>query len=316
MEDKHVAVGQLERHQVLVILASIMQHWKRRVLIAALPVSALAQSPSPRISAIRCGASGAASTVPALTWHGDVVQWAEWPVRLGAQGIRSRIIVARMPAARLQFALDIARRDDVVIPWSLNEAPSDAIVAVNAGQFTDAGPWGWVVHKQKELQPPGVGPLAGAFVVDSAGGIAILTPQEIASWRSPLRAIEAVQSYPMLLVGASQALRALCSTTSGIDLTHRDARLAIGVSRDRNGETQVLLALSRFEAPGGVATRVPIGPTTPEMAEIMRRLGADRAMMLDGGLSAQMLVRTLSATTRWPGLRDVPLALVARLRRD
>ena len=172
------------------------------------------------------------------------------------------------------------------------------------------------MHKQKELQPPGVGPLAGAFVVDSAGGIAILTSREIALWRAPLRAIEAVQSYPMLLDGAARAPRALCSATSGIDLTHRDARLAIGLSRGRGGETLILLALSRFEAPGGVATRVPIGPTTPEMAEIMRRLGADRAMMLDGGLSAQMLVRTSNDTTRWPGLRDVPLALVARLRRD
>jgi hypothetical protein len=50
------------------------------------------------------------------------------------------------------------------------------------------------------------------------------------------------------------------------------------------------------------------------MAEIMRQLGADIALMLDGGLSAQMLVRAAADSARWPGLRNVPLALVGRLR--
>jgi hypothetical protein len=44
----------------------------------------------------------------------------------------------------------------------------------------------------------------------------------------------------------------------------------------------------------------------------MQRLGAVRALMLDGGLSAQLLVREGRSTTSWPGLRRVPLALVAR----
>ena len=182
---------------------------------------------------------------------------------------------------------------------------------MNAGQFTDAGPWGWVVHKQHELQPPGVGPLTGAFVVDSAGAVALLTADELATWRTPLRALEAMQSYPMLLTGNGYPSSALCDARAGLDLTHRDARMAVGITRDNH----VLFVLTRFVAPGGSATRIPIGPTTPEMAEILRRLGADRAMMLDGGLSAQMLVRSVAGTVRWPGLRSVPLALVGRVRR-
>jgi exopolysaccharide biosynthesis protein len=220
-----------------------------------------------------------------------------------------------MPASAVRFTLEIARRDNVMVPWSLADAPPEASIAFNAGQFTDAGPWGWIVHKQKELQPPGVGPLAGAFAADSAGMAEVLSAEEMRAWRTTGRAVEALQSYPMLLVGEARPPAALCDAQAGVDLLHRDARLAIGVTRDVSGTRDVLVVMSRYEMPGGTATRVPIGPTTPEMAEIMRRLGADRALMLDGGLSAQMLVRTARDTSRWPGLRAVPLGLAARLRR-
>jgi hypothetical protein len=258
---------------------------------------------------VRCDAQ-IAPAAPRLSWRGAVVQTAEWPVQLGLRAVANRIVVVRMPSAAVSFSLEIAKRGERAIPWSLADAPADAIVALNAGQFTDAGPWGWVVHKSVERQPPGAGTLAGAFVVDSAGAVAIVSPDELPSWRAPLRAVEAVQSYPLLLVDGARAPAALCDAHSGLDLEHRDARLAIGVTADQH----VLIALSRFEMAPGVATRVPIGPTTPEMAEIMRQLGAVRAVMLDGGLSAQLLVRSGGSVQRWPGLRDVPLALVARLR--
>jgi uncharacterized protein YigE (DUF2233 family) len=279
------------------------------LVVLAVPAGAHSQAAPTHINAIRCDSTGAIAA-PSLSWRGDVVRWAEWRVQLGARKVPVRVIVARMPAARMKFTLEIARRDDVAVPWSLDEAPNDALLAVNAGQFTDEGPWGWVVHKQRELQPPGVGPLAGAFVVDSVGAVALLNAAEIDGWRVPMRAVEAVQSYPMLLAGGGVVPRAMCDAKAGLDLTHRDTRLAIGTTRDGD----VLFALTRYEVPGGTATRFPIGPTTPEMAEIMRRLGADRALMLDGGLSAQMLVRAAQDTARWPGLRNVPLALVGRSR--
>lgn len=265
-----------------------------------------------RITAIQCAATSTlAARAPLLAWRGDVVQHAEWSVRLGANAVRNRLIIVRMPTSRMSFVLDVARRGDAMVPWSLETAPRDADVALNAGQFTDAGPWGWVVHRHQELRPPGVGPLAGAFVVDSGGAVAILNASELASWRAPLRAVEAIQSYPMLLSDSARPPLALCDARAGVDLTHRDARLAIGLTRDG----VLLIVMSRYVLPGGSISRVPIGPTTPETAEIMRRLGAERALMLDGGLSAQLLVREGQDALRWPGLRAVPLALLARVRR-
>lgn len=281
----------------------------RWILFGAIAASAGAQSAPTQINAIRCDAVSSIAA-PRLSWRGDVVTWAEWAVRLGGNGVRNRIIVVRAPTNQLQFVLDIARRDGEMLPWSLENAPADARIALNAGQFTDAGPWGWVVHSHRELQAPGAGPLAGAFVVESSGAVSILSANEIAAWRVPLRAREAFQSYPTLLTTGARAPGALCDPRGGLDLTHRDARLAIGLTSDG----QVLLVMSRFEIPGGSTTRFPIGPTTPEMAEIMRRLGADRALMLDGGLSAQLAVRSSRDSARWAGLRSVPLALIARLR--
>jgi len=292
-------------------------HGALAVVLPALWASLMTAQPSPtRIAAIRCDARRDAPlpvATPALTWRGDVVQWAEWPVRLGPNGVRNRLVVARMPASRVRFTLEIARDGGHMLPWSLEQAPADAQLAVNAGQFTDDGPWGWVVHKQRELQPPGSGALAGAFVVDSGGAVTLVTPEEIPAWRATRRAIEAVQSYPMLLIGDGRAPAALCDTAAGLDLTHRDTRLAIGLTTDARGQVQVLFVLSRYEVPGGGPTRIPIGPTTPEMAEILRRLGAHRALMLDGGLSAQMLVRSAADSARWPGWRSVPLALAGRV---
>jgi hypothetical protein len=42
----------------------------------------------------------------------------------------------------------------------------------------------------------------------------------------------------------------------------------------------------------------------------MGALGARQAMLLDGGISAQLLLRTPTGTERWSGLRRVPLALL------
>jgi hypothetical protein len=50
----------------------------------------------------------------------------------------------------------------------------------------------------------------------------------------------------------------------------------------------------------------------PEMAAVMGALGCAQAVLLDGGLSAQLLVRDPAGAARaWPGTRRVPLGLVA-----
>ena len=278
-------------------------------LVCASPTIGDAQTQATRIHPVVCEPH-LPVVAPSLAWRGDVVRWAEWPVQLSSAAVRARIMIVKVPARRMHFLLAANRVGNTIAPWSIATAPADVNFAANAGQFTDDGPWGWVVHNGRELQSPGSGPLAGALVVDSSGAVEIVTARDIRLWRSPLRVREAVQSYPILLEGKGQPPNALCNAASGVDLTHRDTRLAVGTTRTGD----VIFALSQFEVPGGVATRIPIGPTTPEMAEILRQLGAVRALMLDGGLSAQMLVRSGADSAQWPGLRDVPLALVGRLK--
>ncbi len=93
----------------------------------------------------------------------------------------------------------------------------------------------------------------------------------------------------------------------GVDLSHRDARLALGVQRDG----RLLIAMTRFEGLGGILANLPVGLTTPEMAAVMGALGARTAVLLDGGISCQLLIRDPGETHRWPGWRRVALGLVA-----
>jgi len=93
-------------------------------------------------------------------------------------------------------------------------------------------------------------------------------------------------------------------------LGHRDSRLAIGVLADGS----LIVALTRFTGLGKTGETIPWGPTVPEMAAFMRSLGCVRAMLLDGGISSQLVVRDGDGRlTRWPNWRPVPLALVVSL---
>jgi exopolysaccharide biosynthesis protein len=96
-----------------------------------------------------------------------------------------------------------------------------------------------------------------------------------------------------------------------VNLEHRDARLALGTL----GDGRVLIALTRFDALGGSFGRIPFGLTTPEMAAVMGALGCREALALDGGISAQLLLRQKDGVVRtWPAIRSVPLGLIARTK--
>ena len=200
---------------------------------------------------------------------------------------------------------EIRRPDGRPGPWSIDSAPAEAVVALNAGQFTSRGPWGWVVRDGVELRPPGSGPLAPALVVDAEGEVRLLPAEEIAAARGSGRVRETIQSYPALLAGEGQIPPALLEPGRGVDLEHRDARLALCVLRDG----RLLLALTRFEALGGALSTLF---TTPETAALMGALGCRRSMLLDGGISSQLRLRERDGTVhRWRGIRRVPLALLA-----
>jgi exopolysaccharide biosynthesis protein len=186
----------------------------------------------------------------------------------------------------------------------------DVAVALDAGQFRHRLPWGWVVSQGHELLPAEYAPLAGAVVVTHSGAVRIVAPDSVALERSRGTALEAFQSYPMLLQDGKVPLP-LREPGHGVDLAHRDARLAFGVGTDG----RVIIALTRFNALGESFGRVPLGLTSPEMAAVMGAMGCRQALLLDGGISGQLMARGMDGSVRsWPGTRRVPLGLVGRPR--
>jgi hypothetical protein len=225
---------------------------------------------------------------------------------------RIRVVVVRLEPARFRLSLENGMAPGGFLQvWNLDQAPSAAAVALNAGMFEGDGAWGWVVHAGVEYRAPRTGPLAAAVVVDSSGAVRLVDDAAVEALRSTggLGGIrEAFQSYPVLLEDGG-ALPALLTTPGGeINLTHRDARLALGV--DSAG--RMLIALTRFDALGPSFGSIPFGLTIPETALVLRALGAETAVALDGGISAQLLLRDAAGTVhKWPGLRTVPLGLSA-----
>ena len=77
---------------------------------------------------------------------------------------------------------------------------------------------------------------------------------------------------------------------------------------------RVVIAITRFNALGDAAAKVPFGLTVPEMAALMGALGCRRAVSLDGGISGQLAVREGSALRKWTAWRYVPLGLLVLAR--
>jgi uncharacterized protein YigE (DUF2233 family) len=192
--------------------------------------------------------------------------------------------------------------------WTVDRA-SDAALALNAGMFVEQLPWGWVVMNGRERLTPGHGPLSSALVGLADGRLVWIDGDDVSAWRRRAgRDVRfAFQSYPTLLAGDGAVPVAL--RDGAINATHRDARLALGL--DRQG--RLLVAMTRLDVPIPGADRVPFGLTVPEMAAVMGALGARNAMLLDGGISAQLTISDSTGHARvWKGLRKVPLALVVR----
>jgi hypothetical protein len=237
-------------------------------------------------------------------WHREITMAEKGPLA------SVRVHAIRIEPSRVHFTLDSATRSNGTSgAWTVARIQKDALVAVNTGQFIGGVVWGWVVHNGMETSPPGSGTLAMSFVVDSAGIPSMLTPGELPQGRGHVRL--AFQSYPALLTGDGDLPIELQAPGRGVDLDHRDSRLAIGMLADGS----IILALTRFSALGVSAETLPWGPTVVEMAEFMRAHGCRRAMMLDGGISSQMALRLADGTVRtWSNWRKVPLGLLVRSR--
>jgi hypothetical protein len=236
------------------------------------------------------------------------VRWGELQLSGDGEAWRIRAILVQLDPKLVRLETrSLQRADGRPLRWNVDSAPSEAIVALNAGQFTSSGPWGWLVKGGVERRPPGTGPLAPALVVDTTGAVRLLPPDSIAGTRGDPAVREAFQSYPSLLVHDGEIPRPLREAGLGVDLEHRDARLALGLDRG----DRLLIAITRFEGLGGALSNLPFGLTTPEMAALLGALGCRRAMLLDGGISSQLLLRRPGGETRaWRGIRQVPLGLV------
>ena len=259
-------------------------------------------------------AGAAPAVVDAVQWREAApgIEWGEMRLAGSGEAWRVRVIVARIDPRLARFSLTPDERSPSGAPaWSVSRAPDSAVVALNAGQFGSGGTWGWVVRDGREVQPPGSGPLAPALVVDGDGAVHIVPPDSIAAVRASGSVATAIQSYPALLLGDGDVPFPLRSSGLGVNVHHRDARLAIGVMRDG----RVLVALTRFEGLRGALSVLPFGFTTPEMAAVMGALGASRAVLLDGGISGQLRVRDRDGTAHeWDALRRVPLGLLVSPR--
>ena len=254
---------------------------------------------------------GTAALARRVAWRAgaDGVEWGELYLRGASEAWRTRVVVVRIDPRRVELSLAPAFTDNR--RWTVNDAGDGTALAFDAGQFRGSLPWGWVVSDGREILAPQYAPLAGAVVVDSSGGVRIAAPDSVAAERGRGTAREAFQSYPMLLVdGAVPA--ALTEAGRGVNVGHRDSRLALGTLADG----RVVVALTRFDALGETLGRLPFGLTSAEMAAVMGALGCRQALLLDGGISGQLLVREAAGSVRtWPGTRSVPLGLVGRPRR-
>jgi phosphodiester glycosidase len=253
----------------------------------------------------------AAALSSALHWRGASpgIEWGDAELSAPGEGWRTKLVVVRIDPARHRFALQMGQGASFDPAWSVDSAGDSALVAVNAGQFSRMLPWGWLVNDGRELAKPGVGPLSMAVVFDSSGAVRFVAADSIGAERARGHVASAFQSYPTLLTGDGEVPPILRSPgpSPSIDLAHRDSRVAIGELRDG----RILIAMTRFNALGDAAAKVPFGLTIPEMSALMGALGCRRAVSLDGGISGQLAVRESSGEVRrWRAWRFVPLGLL------
>lgn len=254
--------------------------------------------------------SGSTLLADAVSWQAGTagIEWGELPLKGASEAWRTRLIVVRLDPRLV--ALSLITAFTAKQSWTIANADREVAVALDAGQFRHSLPWGWVVSGGREVLEPEYAPLAGAVVVDSLGTVRIIQPDSVTLERSRGGIREAFQSYPMLLQDGVVP-SALREAGRGVDLDHRDARLALGTLPDG----RVVIAITRFDFFGKSLDQLPFGLTSPEMAAVMGALGCRDALLLDGGISSQLSVRGIGgAVHSWPGMRSVPLGLVGRSR--
>ena len=235
------------------------------------------------------------------------ISWAEIELRGAGEAWRTRLVAARVDLSLVRLQLDTAFTAKREANWTLDRVPAAALLAVNAGQFEATMPWGWVAIDGRRWLPTQNGPLSAALMEDATGTLHWVRAEDVYRVSNQVAARWAFQSYPAVMAGDSM-LPPLRASGRGIDVEHRDARAGLCLSR--TGE--LIVAITRFDAVGGVLDFIPLGLTVPEMGAVLGALGCRDAMLLDGGISARLRIRDAQAKVHdWEGMRPVPLGLVA-----
>lgn len=125
------------------------------------------------------------------------LEWASVRIACGAPAWRSRLILARLDPREVSLSLSMQLTRDARPSWTIDRAPGEALLAVNAGQFVTAMPWGWVVVDGIQRLRPGHGPLASSIAIDALGRMRWAHGDTIA----PAGVVTGFQSYPTLLAG-------------------------------------------------------------------------------------------------------------------
>ena len=276
----------------------------RAILIALALLAAGATAP-------RARSASSLLSVPELQWQASApgMERAGFEIQVDPSLWHTRVVVLRLDPTQFRFRLRGRLRGQAP-DWTVDRAPVTATLAMNIGLYSGIAPWGWTVVGGQEVRAPGHGPLSTAIAWDAAGRMRWLAPEEIAPARAAGDVVEAFQSYPTLLDEDGNVPEPLRTRGLGVDVDHRDGRLAIGQLDDGH----VLIAMTRFYALGEQSPALPIGLTLEEMAVVMRDLGCRRAVALDGGISAQLMVREGDRTRTWHGWRAVPFGLIAEPR--
>jgi len=232
-------------------------------------------------------------------------------------GLRAGSFEVRVSRGVLVNSVAIVEVDPAHYRFSLAAAPGFAprtadawmsdtgvVAALNTGLFRKTGaPQGVVI-----LDGARSGRLAewlDAAVAVEDGRLRLVSPAALASLGGQASGFHVL---PWLVRGSRVAL----GVTSGLRLsrTHRDRRLTLCLGSDG----LVRLLLSNFEVFGQPAGTIPVGLTIPEQAAIAAAAGCTDAVALDGGISAQLVIRFARRLRRMPGWREVPLMMLIRRR--
>ena len=187
---------------------------------------------------------------------------ATFVVQADPNGWHTRVELVRMDPAQFSFRVR-GRLRDLAPDWTVDRAPATATLAMNIGLYSGIVPWGWTVMAGQEVRAAGARARCRRPIAwDAAGRMRWLAPDQIAPARAAGDVIEAIQSYPTLLDASGGVPVPLRQRGLGVDIDHRDGRLAIGELDDG----RMLIAMTRFYPLGDLSPAIPLGLTLDEMA--------------------------------------------------